>query len=122
MLPYEPHFDRNHNGKLEYHEQLDKEEFLEKKSSVPDGCYVATCVYGSYDCPEVWALRRFRDTVLARSAAGRCFIRGYYRISPGLVRRFGERQWFRSFCRKRLDSFISLLKRKGIETTPYHGK
>lgn len=25
------------------------------------GCYVATCVYGSYDCPEVWTLRRFRD-------------------------------------------------------------
>lgn len=21
------------------------------------GCYVATCVYGSYDCPEVWTLR-----------------------------------------------------------------
>ena len=29
------------------------------------GCYVATSVYGSYDCPEVWTLRRFRDEVLA---------------------------------------------------------
>lgn len=24
------------------------------------GCYIATCVYGSYDCPQVWILRRFR--------------------------------------------------------------
>lgn len=24
-------------------------------------CYIATSVYGSYDCPEVWTLRRFRD-------------------------------------------------------------
>ena len=25
------------------------------------GCYVATCIYGSYDCPQVWTLRRYRD-------------------------------------------------------------
>ena len=25
------------------------------------GCYIATCVYGSYDCPQVQTLRRFRD-------------------------------------------------------------
>ena len=31
------------------------------------GCYVATAVYGSYDCPEIWTLRRFRDKVLART-------------------------------------------------------
>ena len=29
------------------------------------GCYVATAVYGSYDCPEVWTLRRYRDYTLA---------------------------------------------------------
>ncbi|MDR0918559.1 MAG: hypothetical protein LBM93_04840 [Oscillospiraceae bacterium] len=28
-------------------------------------CYIATAVYGSYDCPEVWTLRRFRDYILA---------------------------------------------------------
>ena len=31
------------------------------------GCYVATCVYGSYDCPQVWTLRRFRDNTLAET-------------------------------------------------------
>ena len=25
------------------------------------GCYVATAVYGSYDCPQVWTLRRYRE-------------------------------------------------------------
>ena len=28
-------------------------------SSSSGGCYVATAVYGSYDCPQVWTLRRF---------------------------------------------------------------
>ena len=27
------------------------------------GCYIATCVYGSYDCPQVWILRRYRDEI-----------------------------------------------------------
>ena len=29
-------------------------------------CYVATAVYGSYDCPEVWTLRRFPVITLSR--------------------------------------------------------
>ena len=36
-----------------------------------DGCYIATSVYGSYDCPEVWTLRRFRDEYLKGSVFGR---------------------------------------------------
>ena len=35
----------------------------EKKS----GCYIATAVYGSYDCPQVWTLRRYRDYTLAET-------------------------------------------------------
>ena len=38
------------------------------------GCYVATAVYGSYDCPQVWTLRRFRDDTLAETWYGRAFI------------------------------------------------
>lgn len=34
-------------------------------------CYVATAVYGSYDCPEVWTLRRFRDFALDETWYGR---------------------------------------------------
>ena len=44
------------------------------------GCYVATCVYGSYDCPQVWTLRRYRDYTLVKTWYGRSFIRTYYTI------------------------------------------
>ena len=29
--------------------------------TIRKGDYISTCVYGSYDCPEGWMLRRFRD-------------------------------------------------------------
>jgi len=31
------------------------------------GCYIATSVYGSYDCPQVWTLRRYRDYNLSNT-------------------------------------------------------
>ncbi len=36
--------------------------------SSSESCYIATCVYGSWDCPEGMALRSFRDKTLGRSA------------------------------------------------------
>ena len=83
------------------------------------GCYVATCVYGSYDCPEVWTLRRYRDQVLGKNIFGRAFIRLYYAISPSLVKHFGNKNWFRSFCRKKLDKKITKLQKNGLGNTPY---
>ena len=88
-------------------------------SSGEDGCYIATCVYGSYDCPEVWTLRRFRDSILGRTAFGRAFIRAYYAISPTLVRWFGDTYWFRNFWESRLDRLVHQLKDRGIMDTPY---
>ena len=82
-------------------------------------CYVATAVYGSYDCPQVWTLRRFRDDVLSRTWYGRLFIRAYYAVSPTVIRMFGESDWFRDFFRDRLDSFVSDLQEDGFENTPY---
>lgn len=35
-----------------------------------EGCYVATAVYGSYNCPQVWILRRYRDFYLANKKYG----------------------------------------------------
>ena len=86
------------------------------------GCYVATCVYGSYDCPEVWTLRRFRDDTLAASWAGRAFIRCYYAVSPGLVRRFGAFGWFRNAWKPWLDRLVRNLQEKGVESAPYQDK
>ena len=67
------------------------------------GCYVATCVYGSYDCPEVWTLRRFRDYTLDITWYGRLFIKCYYAISPTIVKCFGDTKWFKAFWKSRLD-------------------
>ena len=92
---------------------------VNKKSS---HCYIATCVYGSYDCPQVWTLRRFRDYTLAETWYGRAFIRCYYTISPILVKWLGNRKWFRTFWKNRLDSIVSNLNQKGIENTQYHDK
>ncbi len=79
-----------------------------------EGCYIATCVYGSYDCPEVMTLRRFRDDVLKTSMSGRLFIRTYYAVSPSLVRHFGNRTWFRSFWKQNLDRMVNGLRRRGF--------
>ena len=86
------------------------------------GCYVATAVYGSYDCPEVWTLRRFRDNVLARTWYGRLFIRLYYAISPTAVKLFGKTDWFQSFWRGKLDKMVSELQSHGFESTPYEDR
>lgn len=86
------------------------------------GCYVATCVYGSYDCPEVWTLRRYRDDTLGASWYGRLFVRVYYAVSPTLVKWFGETRWFKRLWRGKLDRMIKKLQDKGVESTPYKDK
>ncbi len=85
-------------------------------------CYVATAVYGSYDCPEVWTLRRYRDDVLASTWYGRTFIRTYYAISPTIVKHFGHTKWFNRIWRKRLDKMVHNLREAGVESTPYADK
>ena len=83
------------------------------------GCYVATAVYGCYDCPPVWTLRRYRDYKLAKTWYGRAFIRIYYAISPVLVKCFGHNQWFKRFWKGKLDKMVAKLQTKGFDSTPY---
>ena len=83
------------------------------------GCYVATAIYGSYDCPQVWTLRRFRDNTLAESWYGRAFIRTYYATSPTLVKWFGHADWFRNLWKPTLDKMVARLNREGVADTPY---
>ena len=89
------------------------------KEPKQSGCYVATCVYGSYDCPQVWTLRRYRDYKLAKSVSGRMFIRTYYAISPTIVRLFGDTVWFRKLWRGKLDYVVRKLNTEGYMNTPY---
>ncbi|WP_163618062.1 CFI-box-CTERM domain-containing protein [Microbacterium sp. B35-30] len=83
------------------------------------GCYVATAVYGNYDCPEVWVLRRWRDTRLITNAAGRAFVAAYYAFSPHLVRLLGDRDWFRRSMRRPIDLLVKRLRDSGYLDTPY---
>ncbi|MBO6241997.1 MAG: hypothetical protein J6O61_14425 [Butyrivibrio sp.] len=88
-------------------------------NSSSGGCYIATAVYGSYDCPEVWTLRRYRDYTLAEHWYGRAFIRLYYAVSPLIVRMFGSYTLFNKIWRKKLDPFVERLQKSGYESTPY---
>jgi tetratricopeptide (TPR) repeat protein len=83
------------------------------------GCYVATCVYGSYDCPEVWTLRRYRDGYLSNSWLGRLFIRIYYAVSPKIVESIGDRKWFNRLCKPVIDSIVRTLHNNGVDSSPY---
>ena len=86
------------------------------------GCYVATCVYGSYDCPQVWTLRRYRDDTLAATWYGRAFIRTYYAFSPTLVKWFGHTKWFKKMWQGKLDRMVKRLNASGVADTPYADK
>lgn len=83
------------------------------------GCYIATAVYGSYDCPQVWALRRYRDDYLSKKWYGQIFISLYYGISPILVKCFGNNGYWKKKCRAILDKKIDRLKEKGYVDSYY---
>ena len=114
------------NMMMDYHKKIKE---IDPNYVVPEppkptsnGCYVATAVYGSYDCPQVWTLRRYRDYTLAETWYGRAFIRTYYAISPTLVKWFGHTDWFKNMWRGKLDRMVSDLQSKGVESTPYEDK
>ncbi|EHI59943.1 MAG: CFI-box-CTERM domain-containing protein [Hungatella hathewayi] len=91
-------------------------------TSSSNGCYIATCVYGSYDCPQVWTLRRFRDYTLDKNWYGKLFIKSYYALSPKLVKHFGETTWFQKFWKCELDKIVEMLNKKGISNEEYKDK
>jgi len=88
-------------------------------SATLSGCYIATCVYGSYDCPEVWTLRRYRDGKLSASWFGKRFIQIYYSISPKVVELFGNKKWFNSLCKPILNKFVGKLRQCGLDSSSY---
>lgn len=92
------------------------------KGKTSGGCYVATAIYGSYDCPQVWTLRRFRDYTLKATWYGRTFIQIYYAVSPSLVKWFGHTKWFTKLWKGKLDKFVAKLWQNGFDATPYEDK
>lgn len=96
-----------------------KSETFVKTSKKKGCCYVATAVYGSYDCPEVWTLRRYRDSYLMERPLGRLFVKLYYAVSPKFIALFGNTDWFNRFFKARLDVLVNKLHEKGYSDLPY---
>ena len=114
------------NKMMEYHKKIKE---IDPNYEIPaapqptkNGCYVATAVYGSYDCPQVWTLRRYRDYTLAETWYGRAFIRTYYAISPTLVKWFGHTEWFKKIWKGKLDRMVADLNAQGVMDTPYEDR
>lgn len=125
FLQYLADKESNKNQMKEYADKIhkyDKSYQLPEFKTSSGGCYIATAVYGSYDCPQVWTLRRFRDFTLAQSWYGRGFIKTYYAISPTLVKVFGNTRLFQSLGRALLDKKVNNLNAQGVENTPYNDK
>ena len=107
----------------EYTQKIQKYDSEYKRPEIDTGgCYVATSIYGSYDCPQVWTLRRFRDDTLDTFWFGRCFIKMYYAISPTLVKWFGESAIFKGVFTPILDKMVKSLKNNGVSDKPYNDK
>ena len=50
------------------------------------------------------------------------FIKGYYAVSPTLVKYFGNQKWFRSFWKRYLNKMVIKLKEKGVKDSFYADK
>ena len=83
----------------------------DKSGTSRGGCYIATCVYGSYESPQVLILRQFRDEFISTTILGRLFIRSYYLISPYVVKHVGHKKWFTYLSKTILDRLITILIR-----------
>lgn len=106
----------------EYQKKLEEEKAQRAQKKSSSGCYVATCVYGSYDCPEVWTLRRYRDNCLSQTWYGRLFIHIYYAVSPTVVKLLGNAKWFKKVGRYELDKLVGKLYNHGFDNSPYKDK
>jgi len=81
------------------------------ESGSSGGCYIATACYGSYDHPDVRVLRRFRDRYLLTHCLGRALVAAYYRVSPLLAKRMGQRT--AKLCREGLLApLVAVLRRR----------
>ncbi len=83
----------------------------EKRVNAKSGCYIASCVYGSYNANEVLQLRSYRDNVLAKKLMGRLFVDFYYLISPKIVITLGRFYTFRKLSKLILDKIIKSLNK-----------
>ena len=95
---------------------------MQAKKQKNSGCYIATAVYKSYNCPEVWTLRRFRDNFLLNTFFGKIFVKFYYLISPTIVKYLGKTKIFNVVFKFILNKFVLYLNNNGFENSQYKDK
>ncbi len=69
-------------------------------------CFIATAAFGNQDIIEVIQLRNYRDNVLKKSFAGRCFIFTYSFLSPPIAFVIKQNNWLRRLTRSILRKII----------------
>jgi hypothetical protein len=75
-------------------------------------CFVATAAFGSACDDDVRVLRRFRDEILAKTRAGRAFIRAYELASPPPARWIAGGAGRRRVARALLRPFVRFARRR----------
>ncbi|NMA48897.1 MAG: ankyrin repeat domain-containing protein [Tissierellia bacterium] len=75
-------------------------------------CYIATAVYGDYDCSEVIVLRRFRDEYLLTNLIGKKLVVFYYKYSPKLAMKLKHNNTLNIIVKKLLNLIVLILRIK----------
>lgn len=75
-----------------------------------DACFIATAAYGSVMADDVELLRRFRDSLLSKTAFGELAIETYYTFGPAFAGMIGESDVMRATAREALHPIVTRVK------------
>jgi hypothetical protein len=104
-----PKFDSGSNAIYSHSTQSNYSQTVNTTSKKTEGCYVATCCYGSYEAPQVMVLRDFRDNALNNYYFGRVFVKIYYFFSPYFVKLLKNSSFLNNHVKFALDIFVAKL-------------
>ncbi|HEU0037229.1 MAG TPA: fibronectin type III domain-containing protein [Kofleriaceae bacterium] len=75
-----------------------------------DACFIATAAYGSTMANEIGQLRRFRDSLLAKTVLGELAIETYYTFGPAVAGAIGESDLLRATARDFLGPLVEWVR------------